>query len=193
MNAPLITLNSAPAQPTAKEKKIVGFAVVSAALWIILIASATYYHTEPVTGGGCNVFLGITAVNLLLMFFLGRALRRGLYGRAISFAGCLLILAIAIPINSKGGLEISVNNQMSTTAHIQINRADATTRNARLTVLPGTVTRYRTAPGDYSEDLKVEFASGEQKLSATINQLRKRQVVLTESGIALVEMGEGPR
>lgn len=176
---------STPADSELRPGRSVRPAIMLAALWGGLAALWNGHPLEPITGHGWPALIFTVGLNLALGFgvawaFLSRAILLG--------CGLVPLVFFTLPAHSKAGATFTVSNHTSATTAVRISRADRPGRSATLKVEAGSQATHRTAPGDYSEAISVEFAVGDSRLTATIAQLRKSQVVLKNSGLELNEL-----
>ncbi len=160
-------------------------AAVAAAGWWALAAIWLSPYREPLLGYGTAGFLKaifLQAALALLFVVLAHYKRRWL-------AGILGVLALlfALPLPSKAGALVRVENRTPVPADVTLSRGDDPKRRVLLSVPVGQTIRYRTAPGEYPESLQVVLENGTNRLTTTVIELRKSKVVLSETNLWLAE------
>lgn len=154
-------------------------------LWGGSVALLERTSVEPIVGCGWPTLLALVTLNIGL----GTGVAWALLSRRILLGfGLLPLVFLILPAHSKPGANITFSNKTSTKAEVRISRADRPGRSSTLSVAAGSQATYRTAPGDYSESIKVDFSLGSSRLTASIGQLREGEVELTNSGFVLVEV-----
>ena len=180
----------AAANPVApKRGRSLRWAVGAALCWALLIGLLESGNLEPITGLGWGVYCFHIGVNLLMGFLVALAFLWRAFGTA-----CLLMPVVfffGLPAHSKPAAKLVVVNQTAEAAHVRLARADNHVRNMTLAVPSHGQATHRTSSGDYSEQIEVVFALGEQRVTATIAQLRTNQVAVTAGGLRLVELRRG--
>jgi hypothetical protein len=142
------------------------------------------YELEPITGMGWGNLVLLVSFNATVAFLVMSAF---IIGR-ISTGICVMLfgLIFALPMPSMPGTKLTVVNQTGQTVSVRLVRADRPERTKSLSVNSGGVVTHRTAPGDYSASIQVEFSCAGSRLTATIAQLWTNQVAVTKSGLQLV-------
>lgn len=163
----------------------------AALCWGLLIGFWLSSDLEPITGVGWGDYCFRIGINLLMGFLVALALLWRAFGTA-----CLLVpvvFILGLPAHSKPAAKLVVVNQTSEAIRVRLSRADNPGRSTTLAVPSGGQATHRTAPGDYAETIQVEFALGEQRVTATIAQLRTNQVAVTQAGLELVALRRDQR
>lgn len=158
---------------------------IAAVGWCALAAIWLSPYRDPLIGyGPVGYFkaMSLQVVFALLFMLLAHYKRRWL-------AGILGILAIllALPLPSKAGALIRVENRTPLPADVMLSRGDDSKRRVLLSVPMGQTTKYRTAPGEYPEGLQVVLENGTSRLTTTVIELRRCKVVLSETNLWLTE------
>lgn len=169
-----------------KPDRSLWWAVGAALCWGLLIGCLLSNDIEPITGVGWGTYCFHIGINLLLGFLVALAVLWRAFGTA-----CLLVPVVFIfglPAPSKPAAKLVVVNQTREVVRVRLARAENPGCSTTLVVPSGGQATHRTAPGDYAETIQVEFALGEQRLTASIAQLRTNQVAVTQAGLALVAL-----
>lgn len=156
----------------------------SAILWGAIVGLLHGYALEPITGMGWGNLVLLVGFNAAVAFLVMSAFIIGRIPTGI----CVMLfgLIFALPMPSMPGAKLTVVNQTEETVSVRLMRVDKPGRTISLWVNSGAVATHRTAPGDYSEGIQVEFSCAESRLIATIAQLWTNEVAVTKSGIELV-------
>ena len=144
---------------------------------------------EPITGVGWGILIWVVGFYFPLAYCAVSALMRREFVIGI-IVGTLGFVLTMPPAASKPGATLTVVNQTSEAVRVRLAGADTPERSTTLNISAGKQATHRTAPGDYSENFKVEFSAGGQRLTATIGELRSKRVSVTSAGLRLVEFGK---
>ena len=162
------------------------FALGVAVAWGVLMALAWKPYLDPLTGFGSRGYIGNVGFQAVLAGITTVAFCRR--WRLLGSLLAALALFLALPVPSKRGVDVRVANATSEKAHITVARTDSTARHISVSVSPGQILCYRSAPADYSESIPFTVEHGTSRLFVTVADLRKHQVRLTDEGIFLAEV-----
>lgn len=155
-----------------------------ALVWALGAAVWFWPELEPLTGiGPGHYFLNV----LIFAFFSGAGIHVGLNRRKYTLGCLLLILALTlfIPMPSKAGVNIGIENQTTNAPIITIQRTDDPVRRVAFPIFPSRITLYRIAPGDWLSSAGLLFTCGTNQISASISDLRHKHMRLTSDGFEL--------
>lgn len=102
-----------------------------------------------------------------------------------------LAIFFAFPIPSMAGLNLRIENRSSIEKHLSVSRTDQPNRRVEFSLSPHADFKYRTAPGDWSSSVGLNFQSGTNNVVATIFELRRKRVVLMLDTVCFEDIAAG--
>ena len=140
-------------------------------------------YLDPLTGFGLRGYIGYVGFQAVLAGAIALAFswRRRWLGSGLA----AFTVFMALPLPSKRGIDLRVENATSEPAQVIVVREDTTSRSISISIAPGQMVHYRTAPGDYSENIPFAIEHRKSRLTVTAGELRQHQVRLTDKGISL--------
>jgi hypothetical protein len=167
----------------SKLARTVLVAIVAGMGWAVVIGYLWKTYRDPLTGFGLQGYLGYVGFHALLGGGIGVAICR----RWLLLASLLIGLALflALPLPSKRGVDLRIENASGKPAEVHITRRDRNNRTLKIFVESGQRFLYRTAPGEYRETIPLLIKHGAAELSVTVADLRTNEVVITRGEIHL--------